>query len=189
MAYRITKRQIWGHIKSVGWRSRKRKNIMEGKLLCRKWTELLRCDLPTFVKGPVLSLCLGQPCRQEEQPSRAAGPNLLPHQGTSAFSIWRPQQLKALQRCYRATTTALAQGPGAGLHELNKLLTFSWVHPVSDRNTSTRAGTLGLPCHEATREWSVPVRDLSGAPIWSCSFLADRPVILKTVNSFLWHKW
>lgn len=57
-------RQIWGHIKSVGSRSRKRKNVLEGKLLCRKWTELVRCELQTFVKWPVFSLCFGQPCRR-----------------------------------------------------------------------------------------------------------------------------
>lgn len=103
--------------------------------------------------------------------------------GGTAFESSRPQFTPSSGNiCFQHLEATAAEStsemllhdnnyPDAGLRDINKLLTFSWVNPVSNKNTSKRAGALGLPCHEVTWEWSIPRRDLSGAQIWSTAFL------------------
>lgn len=69
--------------------------------------------------------------------------------------------------------------------DINQLLTFSLVKPVRQKNRPKKAGILGFPSHtsdprvEEYREGTCQEH-----AFLSCSFLADRSTILKTVNGF-----
>lgn len=136
----------------------------------------------------VLQIALQMPCRQEVQLQEQQAPNLLPHQGTSAFSTWVQQaagghkQLTTLETVYCTTTTWLQR-----VRDANKLLTFSWVEPLRERKTDQGGrASWGFCVVKPLGSGRIGGRNLSWAQILSYRLHADRSVILKTVNGFLW---